>query len=94
MYKEAMALSPTPAEKKMVLSGLANMKSPEALKMAGEYLGNDELKAEAETAIVKIAFWTMRSEPQQTRDLLEKVIAGTTNETVRRQAQNLLQRGR
>ncbi|MGD0078461.1 MAG: HEAT repeat domain-containing protein [Sedimentisphaerales bacterium] len=94
MYRGAMALSPTPSEKKMVLSGLANMKSPEAIKMAGEYLGNDELKAEAETAIVKIAFWTMRNEPQQTRDLLEKVIAGTTNETVRRQAQNLLQRGR
>jgi HEAT repeat protein len=94
MYQEAMTLSPTAAEKKLVLSGLTNMRTPEALQMAGEYLGNDELKAEAETAVVKISFWTMRSQPQQTRELLQKVIAGTTNDTVRQQAQGILQRAK
>jgi HEAT repeat protein len=94
MYKEAMALSPTPAEKKMVLSGLANMKSFEALQMSAEYLDNAELNQEAESAIIKIAFSTIKSNPQETTQLLQKIAAETTNEQVRERAKFLLQRGK
>jgi HEAT repeat protein len=94
MYKEAMALSPGADEKKMVLSGLANMKSLEALRMSAEYLDNTELKQEAELAVVKIAGFTIRSNPRETAQLLQKIISETTNEQLRERARFLLQRGR
>ncbi len=94
MYKEAMALSPGADEKKMVLSGLANMKSLEALRMSAEYLDNTELKQEAELAVVKIAGFTIRSNPRETAQLLQKIISETTNEQVRERARFTLQRGR
>jgi len=94
MYKEAMALSPGADEKKMVLSGLANMKSLEALRMSAEYLDNTELKQEAELAVVKIAGFTIRSNPRETAQLLQKIISETTNEQVRERARFILQRGK
>jgi HEAT repeat protein len=90
MYKEAMAIAPNAAEKKMVLSGLANMQSVEALQMAGEYLADSDLKQEAEAAVVKIAESTIRKDPRQTRELLQKVLDGNPGESVKEQAQRLL----
>ncbi len=90
MYQEAMALAPGPAEKRMVLSGLANVNSFEALQMAGGYLDDSELKQEAEAAVVKIAASTIRRHSGETKELLRKVLAGTASETVRDEAQRLL----
>jgi HEAT repeat protein len=90
MYQEAMTLAPNAAEKRMVLSGLANVSSFEALQMAGGYLDDAELKQEAEAAVVKIAESTIRRHPQETKELLRKVLAGTASETVREEAQKLL----
>jgi HEAT repeat protein len=94
MYKEAMALSPSADEKKMILSGLANMKSFVALRMSAEYLDNTELKQEAELAVVKIAGFTIRSSRRETAQLLKKIISETTNEQTRNRAKFLLQRGK
>lgn len=90
MYKEAMALATGPTEKRMVLSGLANVESLEALQTAGSYLDDGELKQEAEAAVVKIAHSTIRRHRQETRELLQKVLEGTTSDTVREEAQRLL----
>jgi predicted DNA-binding protein (UPF0251 family) len=90
MYQEAMTLAPNAAEKRMVLSGLSNVESFEALQMAGGYLDDSDLKQEAEAAVVKVAESTIRRHPQETRELLQKVLAGTTSETVREQAEKLL----
>jgi len=90
MYKDAMALATGPTEKRMVLSGLSNVKSFDALQMAGGYLDDSELKQEAEAAVVKIAPSIIRRHRQETRELLEKVLKGTTSETVRDEAQRLL----
>jgi HEAT repeat protein len=90
MYQEAMSLAPNAAEKRMVLSGLSNVKSLEALQMAGGYLEDSELKQEAEAAVVKIAESTIRRYPQETRELLQKVLSGTASATVREEAQRLL----
>jgi HEAT repeat protein len=94
MYKEAMSLAPGQAEKKMVLSGLGNLKSVEALQMAGGYLDNAELKDEAESAVVKIADSTMKKYPRETKELLQKVSTSSTNESLREQAQKLLKQGK
>jgi hypothetical protein len=94
MYMTAMALAPGAGEKRMVLSGLSNVKSLEALHIAAEYLADNELKQEAEAAVVKIAESTIRKNPQETKELLQKVLTGTTNELVREQAQRLLSQGK
>jgi HEAT repeat protein len=94
MYKEAMSLAANAADKKMVLSGLGNLKSVEALQMAAGYLEDTELKDEAESAVVKIAESTMKKYPRETKGLLQKVSTGTTNESVREQAQKLLKQGK
>jgi HEAT repeat protein len=94
MYKEAMSLAANAADKKMVLSGLGNTKGLGALQMAGGYLEDSELKQEAEAAVVKIAETTIRNNPQETKELLQKVVAQTTSETVKEQAQKLLKPGK
>jgi HEAT repeat protein len=96
MYKDAMALAADVSEKKMVLSGLGGTDSYEAMEMASSYLGDKDLKDEAEAAIVKIAEERMKNSPRvsaQTREMLQKVVDGTTNESLREQAQKFLKRG-
>ena len=94
MYKDAMALAADVPEKKMVLSGLGSTDSFEAMQMAAGYLGDKELKEEAEAAVVKIAETTMKGHSRETKETLQKVIDGTTNESVREQAQKLLKQGK
>ena len=94
MYKEAMTLALNVDEKKMVLSGLATAKSFDALQMAAGFLDNEELKQEAEAAVAKIAETTIKEYPQETKELLQKVLAGTTSDTVREQAQRALKQGK
>jgi hypothetical protein len=93
MYKDAMALAADVSEKKMVLSGLGGTDSFEAMEMASSYLGDKELKDEAEAAVVKIAEERVKNSPRvsaQTKEILQKVIDGTTNDSVREQAQKLI----
>ncbi len=97
MYKDAMALAADVSEKKMVLSGLGSTSSFEAMQMAAGYLDDKDLKEEAEAAVIKIAEERAKNFPRvlgQTRDILQKVIDGTTNESVREQAQKLLKQGK
>jgi HEAT repeat protein len=97
MYKDAMALAADVSEKKMVLSGLGGTDSFEAMEMASSYLSDKELKDEAEVAVVKIAEERIKISPRisaQTKGTLQKVIDGTTNDSVREQAQKLLKQGK
>jgi HEAT repeat protein len=96
MYKDAMSLAADVSEKKMVLSGLGSTDSFEAMQMAADYLGDKELKEEAEAAVVKIAEERGKNAPRvsaQTKEILQKVIDGTTNDSVREQAKKLLKQG-
>jgi HEAT repeat protein len=90
MYKEAMSLAPDATEKKMVLSGLANVKSLGAMEMAVEYLEDKSLQQEAEFAVVKIAGAIGGSHPQQSKDVLKKVIQISKNDSLRQQAQEAI----
>jgi hypothetical protein len=90
MYKEAMSLAPDATEKKMVLSGLANVKSLGAMEMAVEYLEDKSLQQEAEFAVVKIAGVIGGSHPQQSKDVLKKVIQISKNDSLRQQAQEAI----
>jgi len=90
MYKEAMELAPNTAEKKRVLSGLANTQSLEVLQMAAWYLDNDALKQEAAVAVVKIAGGIHKNYPNECKELLMKIIGSTDNDALREQAQELI----
>jgi len=90
MYQQAMELSEDAREKKMVLSGLANIKSLAALEMAASYLQDTSLQQEAEVAVVKIAEGIYTNHPQQTNDVLNKIIKTSKNDSLRWKAQEII----
>jgi len=90
MYEQAMDLAPSVPEKRMVLSGLANVKSLAALEMAASYLQDKALQQEAEVAVVKIAEGTYGSYSQRTKDVISKIIQTTKNDSLRQQARKIL----
>jgi HEAT repeat protein len=92
MYQEAMELAPNVDEKKMVLSGLANVKMFAALQMAAAYLEDSALQREAEAAVVRIADGTYDSHPQKTKVILQNVIRISKDDSVRQRANRLIGR--
>ncbi|MFZ2146589.1 MAG: HEAT repeat domain-containing protein, partial [Sedimentisphaerales bacterium] len=92
MYKKAMTLAPDAIEKRRVLSGLANTKSLGALQMSADYLQDKTLFREAEFAVVKIAESICENFPQQTREVLEKIVQTSKNDLLRQQAQEVINR--
>jgi len=99
MYRRAMSLAPDAGEKKRVLSGLAKTKSSDALLMAADYLQDETLFREAEFAVVKIAEGIYASPgPDQTRlrwaqqitAVLNKIIQTSKNDSLRQQAQEVM----
>ncbi|MHC4157681.1 MAG: HEAT repeat domain-containing protein [Planctomycetota bacterium] len=92
MYREAMGLASNVDEKKLVLSRLSGIKSFAALYMASDYLKEDALQQEAGTAMVKIAEFTRHSHPQQTKMLLQMLIQTSKNDSLRQQAEEVLEK--
>ena len=90
MFRQAMSLTSNANEKKRVLSGLANVETLSALEMAVEYLGDDALGKEAEAAVIKIAHTTKDQHPQETKACLQKLLQTSKNQSLRRQAQDLI----
>ncbi len=90
LYKKAMDLASDATEKKRVLAGLANTKSLAALNMAAAYLDDVGLHLEAESAAVRIAPAVVAAQPQRVKEVLQKVIQGTQNNTIREQAQQIV----
>jgi HEAT repeat protein len=55
LFSEALSLPAGPAEKKIVLSGLSDLKTMDSLRLAASYLGNLDLKTTAAQAVAGIA---------------------------------------
>jgi hypothetical protein len=90
LYKKAMDLAGDATEKKRVLAGLSGTKSLVALDMAAGYLDDVALHLEAESAAVRIAPAVATANPQRVKEVLQKVIQGTKNDTIREQAQQIV----
>ena len=90
LYLTAMNLASNANEKKMVLSGISNVRTPRALNTAAKYLTEADLKAEAEVAVVKIARSTRSNFPEETKAVLLKVVDSTDNNEVRNDAMRYL----
>jgi len=91
LYKKAMELAPDATEKKRVLSGLASTKSLAAFEMAAGYLDDLALHLEAESAAVRIGQTLAAEHPERVKEVLAKVIQNTKNNTIREQAQQVLE---
>ncbi len=90
MYAEAMKLAPNDIEKRRILSGLGNTPSLDALNMSLGYMEDQTLKAEAEVAAMRIAQAIGTDHPQKAKDVLNKIIQHTKNDSTRAQAQEVL----
>ncbi|MEJ2052199.1 MAG: hypothetical protein P8Y60_20595, partial [Calditrichota bacterium] len=90
MYQKAMGLARNANEQRLVLSGLEDVQSVSALNAAGEYLDNPALRQEAAAAVVHIARRISDDHPTEVRQMLQKVIAVTQNESIRNNAQSIL----
>jgi HEAT repeat protein len=90
LYQKAMDLAGDATEKKRVLAGLASTKSLAALNMAAGYLDDVALHLEAESAAVRIAPAVVAANSQRVKEVLQKVIQGTKNDTIREQAQQIV----
>jgi len=90
MYKKAMGLAPDAGEKKRVLSGLAGMKSLAALQMAAGYLDDETLSIESEAAVINIAGGIYSDYPEQAKDMLNRIVKTTKVDSLRQQAQELI----
>ncbi|MEA3367289.1 MAG: HEAT repeat domain-containing protein [Planctomycetota bacterium] len=90
MYKRALALAATPAEKKSVLAGLAGSHVPEALGIVKGLLADTAVKAEAELALVQVAGNVRDADPAAARAALEQAVKATKNDAVRKKARGIL----
>jgi len=90
MYKKAMSLSADVGEKRAVLSGLANVKSPAALQMVVEYLQDEALGEEAGFAAVRIAGAIRAEFAQQADAVLNKIVQTAKSDSLRQRAKEVI----
>jgi HEAT repeat protein len=89
MYREAMALASNATEKRMVLAGLASLKSLASLEIAAEHLGDAELRQEAEVAALEIARGIGGAFRERTSTILQNLADTSPDGAMRKQAREL-----
>ncbi|MCY2950898.1 MAG: HEAT repeat domain-containing protein [Planctomycetota bacterium] len=91
MLEEAMKLA-RPEDKKMVLSGLANVPAIEALKLVEPCVDQAELAAEAQTAAVTIAAAIAGSNSDEVVAVMRKVAVGAKDQNIAQQAREVMRK--
>ena len=90
MYKTALAAAERDVEKMQVLSGVAKMRTLDALKLAQRSLKDDSLRAEAETACFEVACSIVGLHRQESKAAFSAIMAHSDNETLRDRVQAVL----
>jgi HEAT repeat protein len=90
IYVKAMKLAGNDEEIKMVLSGLGNADTLEALELAEKYMTREGVKTEASLAAVQVAGHYSGQNPLRARATLDRVITEAQNESIRTQARDAL----
>ncbi|MHC4213801.1 MAG: HEAT repeat domain-containing protein [Planctomycetota bacterium] len=91
LYVKAMKLSTETAEQRMVLSGLASVRDISALAVAVGYMNNENLTQETASALLQIASGIYGDYPLHSKAAIEQVIKVSKSESVRKQAQDILE---
>ncbi len=89
-YSDLMAGAQSTNDRKAILSGLANVADPAALKLVEPLLANAQVQAEAELAMLSIAAGIMGSDPAAAKAVIAKVQADSKSQTTRDRAGKLL----
>ncbi len=92
IYVKAMKLAGNDDEIKMVLSGLGNADTLEALELAEKYMTREGLKAEASVAAIQVAGQYCWQNPARARATLDRILTEAQNDNIRTQAQDALKR--
>ena len=79
-----------PVEKKLVLSGLANVSDLKALQMVEPCLDDEAVKTEASLAVVKIAAGICGSHPDPSKAAVQKVLSIAKDDSIRKLAQEVI----
>jgi HEAT repeat protein len=90
MCDAAMAASGRPEDKRLVIGALAEVKSPEALKMVVPLMADEALKEEAAAAAVKIAKGLGAAAKEDVKAAMQKVLEVSKNDGIRAEAERLL----
>lgn len=89
-YKAALELCRRPEEKKRVISGIQNVKTPEGAAFVEELMADESLREEACNAAMNIAKELAKSDKKAARGVFEKVIATTKRADLKKNAQSEL----
>jgi hypothetical protein len=90
MYAPAISGARSPDEKKLVLSGLANVSDPKALAMVQPFLQAEAVRAEAAMAAIKIAGAIMETHRDQAMTAMNRLLAVSHDEDLRKRAREIV----
>lgn len=91
LYRTALQLAERPEEKRLALAGLGKVPDPGALHLAQTCLGQPELQAEAEAAVIHAARLLAPTDGAAARAAVEAVLAQTTYDANREAGQAVLE---
>ncbi len=91
LFNDVIAISTKPEVLKGIIGALQNTSYPEALAIVIQYLDNEQVKGEAEVAIVKLSKTLLGIAPDLVSTALEKVIAQGQMELIKQEAQRTLE---
>ncbi|HUU20416.1 MAG TPA: HEAT repeat domain-containing protein [Sedimentisphaerales bacterium] len=94
MCRQAMNQAHGPAEQKLMLSGLANVSDPGALSMVEPFLQVETVRAEAAMATIKIAGAIIETHPDRAKMAINKLLAVSKDEDLRRQAEEIVRKSK
>jgi HEAT repeat protein len=78
-------------EKNLLLSGLAKVKHPDALAIVGNYLADQDVRAEAAVAALTLARETNKMDRKLVVKVMKKLLEISSDEDIRDQARKILQ---
>jgi len=88
----ALEMAKNNDETKLVLGGLGQSDTREALELAEKYVGVETLRTEAQQAVVQVASQYGWQDPDRAKESLARVIDAGANNAIRRQARDALRR--
>jgi hypothetical protein len=91
LYRTAWTLAERPDEKKQILSGLSEVPHEDALRLAQESLRDEDLRAEAQNAVISVARLIGPWEVETARTAINDVLAQTTEDATRERGQKALE---
>ena len=89
-FSDLLARTERVDDRKVILSGLANVADPAALRLVEPLVSNADVQAEAELAMLKIAGSLVKSAPAEAKAAATKLQAESKNEATQNKAAKIL----